>query len=143
VSACSLINSGNSDLTSNLEKWQNNKTENYAITIDKRCYCPQGFYPANVVVAKDTVKHAFYPDNKEPIPIDSLTNSNTTVYSELYPTVDELFDIIIDASQRNADKLDVTYHDKIGYPEKIDIDYSRGVADDEITYIISEFTAEG
>ncbi len=141
VSACSMLNGGDTDVTTNLEKWQNSKAENYTITIDRLCYCPQGFYPANVVVEKDTVKHALNPDTNEPIPIDSLTNSNITVYSELYPTVNELFEIIKDALQRDAEKLDVTYNDEIGYPEKIDIDYSRGVADDEITYIISDYAA--
>ncbi len=145
VSACSMFNggvNGDNDVTINLEKWQNNKAENYTITIDELCYCPQGFYPAIVVVAKDTVKRALNPDTNEPIPIDSLTSSNTTVYSELYPTVDELFGIIKDAARRDAEQLDVTYNNKFGYPEKIDIDYSRGVADDEITYIISNYTAE-
>lgn len=139
VSACSMLDGGETDVTINLEKWQDTKAENYTITINKQCYCPQGFYPANIVVEKDTVKHALNPDTGELIPIDTLTNSNITSYSELYPTVDELFEIIIDAAQRDAEKLDVIYNDEIGYPEKIDIDYSRGVADDEVTYINSDY----
>lgn len=47
-------------------------------------------------------------------------------------TVPELFGVIDDALDRDADSLDVEYHAQFGYPTLITIDYETQVADDEL-----------
>ena len=48
-------------------------------------------------------------------------------------TVPELFDMIVDAMDRDAESLVVEYHPQLGYPTQISIDYEAMIADDEIT----------
>lgn len=47
-------------------------------------------------------------------------------------TVPELFEVIDDALDRNADSLVVEYHAQFGYPTRITIDYDRQTADEEL-----------
>ena len=47
-------------------------------------------------------------------------------------TVPQLFQVIEDALDRNADRLDVIYDPELGYPTSIVIDYEEQVADEEL-----------
>ena len=94
--------------------------------------------------------------------IDSLTSNleefqepfcNTNSYS-LYRTIDELFAIIQAAiderivlepfnrnspDQTTADVVSIEYDETYGYPVRCNIDYVRGIADDEFVFEIIEF----
>lgn len=48
------------------------------------------------------------------------------------PTVADLFDLIEDALDRKAVYFTASYDPHLGYPTRIEIDYSASVADDEI-----------
>jgi len=74
-------------------------------------------------------------------PITGLTNAKQRWQSARPPTVDGLFDVIASANARNAAVLDASYDASLGYPTSISIDYTRNVADDEITYSVSAFHA--
>jgi hypothetical protein len=55
------------------------------------------------------------------------------------PTIPTLFDYIQDAISKKAERFSVIYNEVYGYPEKIDLDYRKGVADDEFNYTIAKF----
>lgn len=146
LSACSSLfndNEENATLDSSLNKWGQENYSHYAFIVDRSCFCPGGFYPAMVVVEADTVSTALDPNTNKPIPIDSLTGGADKSYSNFYPTIDDLFELIEDARQQDADILEVTYNDEFGYPEKIVIDYSTAMADEEISYTISGYSPIG
>jgi hypothetical protein len=63
----------------------------------------------------------------------------SSTFAELFPTIDELFDIIEDARRRDAASLAVDYDPTYGFPTRVSIDYHREMADDEIVYRASDF----
>lgn len=137
LSACSLFDGKNSDpdFNESLKKWQENNLSNYIFTLDRYCFCGGGPYPAKVVVKADTIFSVLDPDSQEPVSIDS-----TLTYTDIYPTIDDLFDLIQDAKDRDADRLDVRYDDRYGFPLDIDIDYSKEMVDEEMRYEITSFS---
>lgn len=54
-----------------------------------------------------------------------------------YHTVDELFDLIEDARERDPAVLEVSYHPRYGYPTRIYVDYSAQTADEELGFTLS------
>ncbi|MCW9706436.1 DUF6174 domain-containing protein [Fodinibius salsisoli] len=138
--ACSLFdgndrNSADSSFRENHQKWQAMDYAEYTFTLDRYCFCGGGLYPAKVVVKADTIFSVLDPHSQKPVSIDS-----TLTYEDVYPTVEDLFDLIKDAMEKDADRLDVEYNNFSGFPWRIDIDYSKQIADEEIRYEITSFS---
>lgn len=55
------------------------------------------------------------------------------------PSISDLFDIVQDALDRDVASLIVSYNSALGYPTRIDIDYSEEVMDEEVDYTIEDF----
>lgn len=55
-----------------------------------------------------------------------------------HETVQGLFDLIEEAIDRDAAKLDVTYHATLGYPMAASIDYNLQMADEELGFTVHE-----
>lgn len=53
-------------------------------------------------------------------------------------TVEDLFEVVADAIDRQAFSLSVQYHPVLGYPTRIAVDYDRQVADDEFVMNASD-----
>lgn len=143
IPACSLFDGKDSninypDFRANYEKWQKNNPSYYTFILDRQCFCPGDNFPAKIVVEDDKIVRVLNPDTDEPIPEDSLGQPSLT-YSDVYPTVNELFKLVEEAIKGDADQIDATYNQRIGYPVKIYIDYSTSTADEEIGYEISSF----
>ena len=143
ISACSLFdgkdgNTANSDFKANYEKWQSKNPSYYTFTIDRQCFCPRGNFPAKIEIEDDNIARVLDPDTGEPIPEDSLGTPSLT-YSDVYPTINDLFELLEEAIDNNADRIDVSYNQRIGYPVKIYIDYSTSTVDEEISYEISSY----
>lgn len=138
LSACSQFSDdeGAESLSYNQHKWELEETTSYSMTIQRSCYCPAGFYPAKVLIKADTVYTALNPDTGKPIPVDSLSGDPRALYADFYPTIDGLFQMIKEAREQHADKLEVRYNDAYGYPEHIDIDDIKQAADDEISFTV-------
>lgn len=138
--ACTLFN-GNDDhgtdpsFTTNYQKWQKSGLSNYTFVLDRYCFCGGGAYPAKIIVTDKKISQVFATDSQEPVSIDSTQN-----YADFYPNINGLFNLIQDATERQADQLDVRYDDKYGFPLDIDIDYSKEMVDDEIEYRITSFS---
>ena len=81
------------------------------------------------------------PDARGPVVIQVRNGQTTSITSvatgkpvnpqffQKYDTIPELFNVIQDAINRKASNLDVEYNAKLGYPTKINIDYSSQIAD--------------
>jgi hypothetical protein len=65
------------------------------------------------------------PEDGTPIPEE---------YADLFPSVEGLFEIIEEALNEGADRVDVEYDPPTGTPIRIDIDYIEAAVDDEILY---------
>ena len=137
LSSCDVLGLaiGPADRRSELErqraKWVQRHVTSYRLTYRRDCFCGSEFTtPTNIEVRAGDIATATYSDRNEPIP--------TYVRAGL-PTVDELFAIIAEAIDANADLIEVTYDPLLGYPRKIGIDYRFDRADDEVTHSILEF----
>jgi hypothetical protein len=99
-------------------RWQKRGAANYTMRLTRTCFCPpQGPVAITVRGGKAVVG----PDRpSEPKPV----------------TVQDLFDIIFSG---RADHFTVSYDDRYGFPRSLDIDYTRGLADDEVTYKIADY----
>ena len=116
-------------LDSNQTLWSNQGFTHYQYTYSVGCFClPEENIV--VVVEDNVVTDAFY------------TPSGLALTEERKARlliVEELFAIVQDAIDSEADELRVEYDGTRGFPTTIDIDYSHTIADDEILRRISNF----
>ena len=75
-------------------------------------------------VTADSVTSRVYADDGTPVPAQ---------HAESFPTVDGLFQLILDAIEDDADEIDVVYDPDTGVPLEIAIDFIEMAADDELT----------
>ena len=116
------------DGKSEREFWESSGISDYRMHQTVLCFCVNEG-PYTVFVKSDTIYSAVNSQNGEPV-----GPSNLNLF-----TVDELFDLVEDASMQKADVLKVEFDKFYHYPKRIEIDYSRQAADDEITIIIKDF----
>ncbi len=100
-------------------------------TLRVECFCGFGPRPVDIFVVGDSVVSRRFHDDGSIVP-ESIRG--------VYPTIDGLFAIINEAIRQRPYRLDVTYDRSRGFPTLIDIDYERGMADDEIRRVATSFS---
>jgi hypothetical protein len=129
--ACALLNSDDSRISTSLEgrqAWQALDTDSYTFTYVRSCEClPEMAGPFDVTVRRGVVTEVSY----EGSPVDPA--------SRPFYTIEALFDLIQEASEQNADRINVAYHPVLGYPTEIYIDYERNAADEEDIITVTAF----
>jgi hypothetical protein len=113
-----------SDLEINRQKWRNNGFTSYTMTMSRVCFCGD-VGPWNVVVVKDSVVLATRVTDGRPVDARFL------------PTINRLFDFIDQAIKKPAAQITAQYDASRGYPREIVYDGSVNIADDELTYTLS------
>ncbi len=106
-------------------RWRAQGYDSYSFVLQRLCFCAGGTEPATVVVRNGRRISVTVLETGQPVPAQ---------WTEYYLTVDELFDFIIDALDRDAHEVKVTYHAQLGYPTSIDIDYIRNAIDEEMAF---------
>jgi hypothetical protein len=144
LAGCSLFSRNGSSSKSNKEKleinrhiWLKEDAANYQFNLFISCYCAFEVNPAIIVVRDDTVNTVINPKTGK-IFTPSDSNRAREKYAD-FPTVDELFKTIEQAIKRDPYRLKVKYNPHYGYPEQIDVDYDKNIADDEFHYQVSDF----
>jgi hypothetical protein len=117
--------------------WEREGGPSYTFTMELQCYCAPGTSLAPVVV---TVKNGqpvsrIYARSK---PTDPTINASAEVFGE-YDTVEDLFEVIEDAIDNDANVLQVGYNDLKGFPEVINIAFKGGTANDQRIVFVSDF----
>lgn len=114
------------------QKWHELNIENYAVTAQMTCFCPQELVqPIRLevqggnVVSSEGLKQ----------PLESLAPADAQRL-----TVDGLFQFVEDAKRREAHTLEVSYDSAYGFPAVINYDGHPMIADDERQYRLSDFT---
>jgi len=106
--------------------WEARRPGTYTMELERQCFCaPDARGPVKVVVEGVRVTARTYSDSGDPVP---------EVYAALFPTVDGLFDILEEAIERSAERIDVVWQAESGAPSSFFIDYSRNMADEELGY---------
>lgn len=106
-------------------RWARSAPEAYALTYTVGCFCAfEGEMPYTVTVENGR-------------PVATVDHTGKAVFDRVV-TVDSLFAIVREA-RRHADKLDVTFNPRYGYPSSVSIDWIRDAVDDEVGYTVNTF----
>ena len=111
------------------ERWMAAGLDAYAFTLRRSCFCPSPDYTGPFEV---TVRGGA---------IDTVRLDGATVDDERGMTVDDLFDLLEDAYERGAVRVDADFDAELGYPTSLYVDYDQRIADEEIGYFVSELAA--
>jgi hypothetical protein len=110
--------------------WQARDGISYSYVQQRLCYCLiEATAAVRITVLDGAVVDRRYTSLQTPVPVQLST---------IWGTVDDLFLLIDDALNNRAHSLLVTYHQRLGYPTHIAVDYSARVADDELTITASD-----
>jgi hypothetical protein len=132
LSLASCVSRSQKEAKINRAKWDAKGPARYQFTFQWNCFCPQEFTsPTRITVHNDVIVEA------------TDVNSGTTIApaSRDLRTIDGLFDLIHEAFQRDADRVDVTYDPTDGHPVTGFIDYEQLAADEELGFTVSDFQA--
>ena len=124
----SLFDPDGSELDENMDRWANSGIEDYRFRFQRLCFCVS-VDPVEIDVIDGQIVSITLIETGEP-PHPDLVDT--------YLTIDGLFAEIQDAMDRNAFSLSVSYHETLGYPTSIDIDYQANAIDEEMSYRASE-----
>ena len=109
--------------------WDAQQISDYTFESRRVCFCAFVGW-LEVTVEADTILTVLAIDDVE-VPQSAIAD---------YPTIDELFDILTDAVDRDAVQIDVTWHETMGYPTTFFIDYARNIADEELGHDVRILT---
>jgi hypothetical protein len=117
--------------------WGREGGPSYTFTMELQCYCAAGTSLAPVVVTVQNGQPVsrIYKKSK---PADPSINASAEVFGP-YDTVDDLFEVIEDAIDRDANVLQVGYNDLKGFPEVINVAIKGGASNDQRIVFISDF----
>jgi hypothetical protein len=133
LGSCSSTTEATSDLTNARKRWEAARPSAYDYTLGLSCFCPTDITrPVVIVVNGDVVESRKYADTGETV----AANYNTS-----FPSLDGLFDVLVQSNTRKPAVFDATFHPSLGYPMHVAIDFQRNVADDEMWYTITNFHA--
>ena len=117
-----------SSLEENQAQWASLSLTSYEYVLRRGCFCAPAFIgPVRVRVEGGAVSQRTYVDVTEPV---------LTEPGEVFPSVDGLFDILVDAYERDAHRVDVTYDPESGVPVDVFIDYAENIADEELGFTV-------
>ena len=113
----------------NRARWRARNLQSYTYEYRRGCFC--GVYGLVRLQVANGSLVAVTPIDAYISPlVDPLT---------AFPTVEQLFDVVIDAAD-SADELHVTYDRDLGYPTSISIDYDLRYVDDEVFHHAEKVT---
>jgi hypothetical protein len=138
LAACGILGvgeDGNRDLLErNRRRWAENAPANYHFVFQRVCFCPLEIVsPVEVVVRGGVVVSRTYVQTGQPV---------TTQHTALFPAIEGVFDVIVDALDRGADRLEVTYDGRYGFPTDATFDYVLNAVDDELAFRVRSFTPD-
>ena len=123
-----------SELGAHRRKWSARGVSSYRYTVRRVCRCaPPVTRAATVTVRDGVVRDAVYADDGTPVAPEIVRH---------LATVEQLFRIVQDALDRDAEELAVTYDPVYGYPRTIRVDYQKAATDDEQLYTASGLQPE-
>ena len=111
--------------------WDGQAITSYLVTIKRVCFCSE-VRSVRVTVANRQVVSRAFVDDGQPVP---------AVLIQAYPSIDGLFDLLEDAARR-ADEIHLTFDPTIGIPLQANIDFVKNAVDDEVNFIVSDFSRQ-
>ena len=119
------------DLARARARWNVNGIPDYDVIARAHCFCAFGGDDVRVIVRSGGVVSATI------LATGRMLGGAEAVQ---YRSVEQLFDVIENAIDLDAYRIDATYDAHYGYPTHFFIDYQRSAADEEFGYEIVQFT---
>lgn len=113
------------DLETAHHRWRAQNLHTYAFTLQRSCFCVN-VHPLYVAVVSDSVVGAFDLE------------TGMWVDRQLGETIEDLFSFVQTAIDRPAQQIRVEYDTAMGFPREIDYDGAAQIADDEISFRVSD-----
>jgi hypothetical protein len=117
------------ELNNSKTLWSQQKINDYQITTKLSCFCIMTYDIINVV-DNGQLTTAFYLNSGATVPADKF---------QYQKSIQNYFDLIQQAINNEAFSIDVSYDPTYGFPTNIAIDYDQNIADDEVSYQLSNF----
>ena len=114
------------ELAEAVARWMEADVEDYVFEFQRLCFCGgETIRRIRVDVRSGVVAGAIYVDDGSPVGDE---------YRPEVPTIEDLFEEILDAIDREAHSLDASYHSALGYPTSVEIDYIENAVDEEMAF---------
>lgn len=110
-------------------RWERSEPDAYFYTVARLCFCGD-VGPIHVTVVNGAVVSRVYAANGQPVPADRFTGMDT---------VEELFEVLEDALDRDPADFEAGYDSRLGYPVSAFIDFSANVIDEEDGFTVTNF----
>ena len=125
--------SGSGEVTGTLatqrSRWSQQNLTSYRFRFRWNCFCtPEFVRPVEITVREKNIVSISDPT--------SGTSLDPASFSR-YRTISGLFDLLQEAAELPADRIDVTYDAELAYPTTAFVDYSVRTADEEIGFAAS------
>lgn len=116
--------------------WDRKDVSSYSYILELECFCASAseLEPVLVTVQNGAVASVQYWDENPA----QRTPAPASIFGP-YDTVEELFELVEDAIDRDADLLQVAYDAEYGFPSVINVDYTTGGTDQRLIFV-TEFT---
>ena len=106
--------------------WLRHDIDAYTFDFQRSCFCLEGATRGVTIRVEDgAIVEVTDRRTGEPVPQDEW---------HYFRTVDELFEVVLDAVDREADDIDVEYDREYAFPRRISIDYIENAVDDEVVF---------
>ena len=118
-----------SELEANVETWADADVAAYEYHFRRLCFCgPDTTREVIIEVILGNVARVLDAETGEELPDPGS-----------YPAIEDLFAEIQDAIDREAETIDVSYDDRLGYPLSAFFDYVLNAADEEMAWEVTDF----
>lgn len=118
------------DFAERKQRWDGLGWSDYRFRFYRACFCPPHVYLSALVTVRDGVVVAVEDVRSEGQPVAKPENFEVK-------TIEQMF-ALVDASVASSDLTVVDYHEVLGFPERIEIDWLASGFDDEETYRASD-----
>ena len=138
LSGCGILGIGEDGererLARSMRTWSENQPERYHFVLERLCLCPLEVVSAvEIGVGNGVVVSRRYVQTGQPV---------SARYVELFPSMEGVFDLLEDALDREAGRIDVRYDSRYGFPFDATIDYVLNAVDDELSFRVRAFTTD-
>jgi hypothetical protein len=118
-----------SELNANRQLWASQEIVSYRYQYRLNCFCGgPGAEPVAIEVSDGEVVRVTLQETGEDLPPSELSD---------YPTIDDLFELIDNWLSLDPYDARAEYHDELGYPVDVFIDFIENAIDEELGFVAS------